>query len=176
MIPLVSEYSNVLHPNYCKLLINHFESGVKVSRTTGMLFDEVNMHYDSTTKEIQEDLISYTDNYVNQYKKDWNINFFPNHYGYEALRIKKYSKGGEFPWHADVGDHSSARRFLICMLYLNDDFEGGQTEFRFNHKNYTVTPEVGKMVIFPPLWTHEHRGMPVTSGNKYIINIYRHYL
>ena len=35
----------------------------------------------------------------------------------------------EFKDHVDVGNHDSARRFLVCFLYLNDVAIGGQTEF-----------------------------------------------
>ena len=35
-----------------------------------------------------------------------------------------------FKDHVDVGDHNSARRFLVCFLYLNDVQEGGQQIFQ----------------------------------------------
>ena len=42
----------------------------------------------------------------------------------------------------------------------------GETEFR--HQAVKVTPEEGKLLLFPPFWTHEHRGVVLERGVKYI--------
>jgi hypothetical protein len=31
-----------------------------------------------------------------------------------------------------------------------------------------VTPREGKLILFPPFWTHEHRGVTLEAGVKYI--------
>ena len=31
-----------------------------------------------------------------------------------------------------------------------------------------VTPQKGKLILFPPFWTHEHRGVTLAQGVKYI--------
>ena len=56
------------------------------------------------------------------------------------------------------------------MIYLNDVEEGGETAFF--HQNIKVKPEKGKMVIFPPYFTHMHKGMRPISNDKYICNCY----
>ncbi len=52
------------------------------------------------------------------------------------------------------------------MLYLNDVEAGGETDFIFQQAS--VTPEKGKLMLFPPFWTHEHRGVTLEKGVKYI--------
>ena len=42
----------------------------------------------------------------------------------------------------------------------------GETEFR--HQAAKVTPEEGKLLLFPPFWTHEHRGVVLERDVKYI--------
>lgn len=50
------------------------------------------------------------------------------------------------------------------MIYLNDDFEGGETEFE---NLLTVTPEKGTALIFyHPL---RHEGKALASGLKYVL-------
>ena len=39
----------------------------------------------------------------------------------------------QFKDHVDVGDYNSARRFLVCFLYLNDVKEGGPQIFQKFH-------------------------------------------
>jgi len=54
----------------------------------------------------------------------------------------------------------------VIITYLNDDFEGGETEFLY--QGVRVKPEKGKTVIFPASYTHVHRGNPPIGGTKYI--------
>ena len=101
---------------------------------------------------------------------------FPAQYAFEEFRIKQYKENStdEFADHVDVGDHNSARRFLVCFLYLNDVEGGGTTDFpKLEH---TITPKCARILMFPPNWMYRHAGRPVTKGTKYIIGSYLHYL
>lgn len=84
--------------------------------------------------------------------------------GYSVQR----SNAGEFyHWHIDGGSHEFSHRQLVAIWYLNDLADsGGNTQFRL--QDVSVQPEAGKLVLFPPFWTHEHRGETVQSGVKYI--------
>jgi len=73
-----------------------------------------------------------------------------------------------------VQDYNSARRFLVCFLYLNRPNSGGLTSFP--KLDYAVEPKVGRVLIFPPTWMYRHAGQPVISGEKYIMGTYLHYL
>ena len=118
---------------------------------------------------------------VERYKEDCGINKFefqwPKQYGWEELRMKRFlcDSGEQFGNHVDVLTREGAKRFLILMVYLNDDFDGGETEFPvFGDK---VKPEKGKLVVFPPLWQYMHRGNPPTNGHaKYFLMTYLNYV
>ena len=100
---------------------------------------------------------------------------FPSKYAFEEYRLKKYSRVvDEFKDHVDVQDHSSARRFLVIFLYLNDGFEGGTTSFP--KLDIDIEPKCGRLLIFPPNWMFRHAGRPVLDDSKYIIGSYLHYL
>lgn len=65
------------------------------------------------------------------------------------------------------GSHELSHRQLVAIWYLNGvEGPGGETEFR--HQAVKVTPEEGKLLLFPPFWTHEHRGAVLERGVKYI--------
>ena len=56
---------------------------------------------------------------------------------------------------------------MAVLGYLNDvRGPGGETEFA--HQEIKVTPQEGKLVLFPPFWTHLHRGVTLEHGVKYI--------
>lgn len=72
-----------------------------------------------------------------------------------------------YHWHVDGGPGDFAKRQLVAIWYLNDcDGPGGETDFYF--QNVSVRPEAGLLLLFPPFWTHLHRGRMLKSGIKYI--------
>ncbi len=88
--------------------------------------------------------------------------------------MKRYTGGSgqQFSDHVDVGDLVSSKRYLAFLFYLNDDFTGGKTIF---YPDTEITPVKGSVVIFPPSWQYPHAGLPVESGNKYIMSSYLNY-
>ena len=69
----------------------------------------------------------------------------------------------------DGGRHS----WLTFLIYLTDDFEGGETEFAPQHRRggVSVAPRRGSVLCFPhgyhPL-SPLHRGAIVSRGVKYV--------
>jgi len=81
--------------------------------------------------------------------------------------IQRTLPGEYYHWHIDGGSHSFSHRQLVAIWYLNDvDGPGGETEFRY--QGVKVVPRTGKLILFPPFWTHEHRGVTLESGVKYL--------
>tara|TARA_B100000809_G_C14897330_1_gene444942 strand:- start:46 stop:645 length:600 start_codon:yes stop_codon:yes gene_type:complete len=85
------------------------------------------------------------------------------------IKIQKTVPGeGYHIWHCEVASISTGRRFLLCMLYLNDIDEGGETEFIYQHQRIDAVK--GRVVICPTVFTHTHRGNPPLNTAKYMIN------
>ena len=81
--------------------------------------------------------------------------------------IQRTNPGEFYHWHIDGGSHEFSHRQLVAVWYLNDvPGPGGETEFKT--QNIKIKPEQGKLVLFPPFWTHEHRGVTLEAGIKYI--------
>lgn len=80
------------------------------------------------------------------------------------LRFYKYSPGQRFKMHRDgawIEGNLISR--LTLLIYLNDDFEGGETDFRI----FKIKPATGTLVLFEhDKW---HEGAPVISGEKYVL-------
>ncbi|UOQ51708.1 prolyl hydroxylase family protein [Hymenobacter cellulosivorans] len=84
---------------------------------------------------------------------------------YDQFRFYRYDVGERFNRHRDGSiqlREQVASRWTF-LLYLNDDFEGGATEF----DTLTVAPRRGSALCF----RHElrHKGCPVTQGRKYVL-------
>jgi len=81
--------------------------------------------------------------------------------------IQRTDPGEHYHWHIDGGSHEFSQRQLVAIWYLNDvPGPGGATEFLF--QQVSIRPEEGKLLLFPPFWTHEHRGKTLERGVKYI--------
>ncbi len=84
-----------------------------------------------------------------------------------GYNLQRTAAGEFYHWHVDGGPGEFARRQLVAIWYLNDcPGPGGETEFYF--QDVSVRPEEGVLILFPPFWTHLHRGRTLESGNKYI--------
>lgn len=81
--------------------------------------------------------------------------------------LQRTHPGEYYHWHIDGGSHEFSHRQLVAIWYLNDvEGPGGETEFLY--QNVKIKPQRGKLLLFPPFWTHEHRGVQLESGVKYI--------
>ena len=93
--------------------------------------------------------------------------FFAGPFKDNGYALQRTDAGEFYHWHIDGGSHEFAMRQLVALWYLNDvTGEGGQTEFKY--QDVSVQPETGKLILFPPFWTHLHRGKTLQSGHKYI--------
>ena len=93
--------------------------------------------------------------------------FFKGPFKDSGYAIQRTSPGEHYHWHIDGGSHEFSQRQLVAVWYLNDvPGPGGETEF--SYQNVIIRPEAGKLLLFPPFWTHEHRGVTLQQGVKYI--------
>ena len=93
--------------------------------------------------------------------------FLPSEFESDPYIINKYDIDGKYDWHVDKSDDPNSstlysRKFSI-VLYLNDNFEGGNTEFQFGY----ITPKQGGCLIFPSNFMYNHCSRPIKNGVKF---------
>lgn len=83
----------------------------------------------------------------------------------ERFRYYRYDIGQQFDWHFDGAFErpSGERSQLTFMVYLNDDFVGGQTTI----EEHTIVPKAGRALFF--IHAQLHKGQPVQHGRKYVL-------
>lgn len=87
----------------------------------------------------------------------------------KIMSILKYEKAGYLPEHSD---HGSSSRTLSMVLYLNDDYEGG--EINFTRVGVKVKPEAGSAIFFPSNFVFTHEVSEITSGSRYALPNWYH--
>jgi len=84
-----------------------------------------------------------------------------------GYNLQRTEQSEFYHWHVDSGPGDFSKRQLVAIWYLNSSSDsGGETEFF--HQKVSVKPLTGMLLLFPPFWTHLHRGTVVESGVKYI--------
>ena len=83
----------------------------------------------------------------------------------ERFRFYRYTSEQYFKWHQDGTHRPSAHEesFLTFIIYLNDSYEGGETEFAWEK----VEPRAGRALVFPHRLRHQ--GARIVSGTKYVL-------
>ena len=105
----------------------------------------------------------------------------------ESFHVIRYKVGGEYKEHVDYfpPEHELAESHLVnggqrtttAIMYLNDNFEGGETEFP--RMSLKIQPKKGKLVVWKnvdlmnsPMESSLHAGLPVKSGVKYLSTLW----
>ena len=97
---------------------------------------------------------------------------------WERPQLLSYEKGGKYEPHAD-GESKVDKpggkkiwqrvhnRDVSILLYLNDEFTGGN--LRFPDFNITITPKPGLLVSFPSTGDYVHGAEPTESGDRMLL-------
>jgi hypothetical protein len=120
-----------------------------------------NSNFEKEVFEYRLHLQEILDLYVKEYPEVVRLDKF----NVEDVNVQWYPGGGGFKtWHYERGAKQNMDRVLVFMTYLNDVKDGG-THFKYQK---VTTPAIkGLTVIWPPDWTHTHKGQ--ISDDKKII-------
>jgi hypothetical protein len=88
----------------------------------------------------------------------------------EGYNMLKYRAGQEYKAHYDSA--TGGGRHISVIMYLNNDYTGGEIEFP--HFKVKIKPEPGMLILFPSNFAYTHIAHPVTSGTKYAIVTWLH--
>lgn len=88
----------------------------------------------------------------------------------DTLQLVRWSEGMHMEPHADRANpdgspHDFPHRDFASILYLNDDYEGG--EIYFPALDRMLKPRAGMLVAFTGGWRHEHAVLKVRRGTRF---------
>ena len=140
-------------------------------------------YYDTVVSHINAAVSAYSAQLKREHPQFWESLPLPGisaglETWMEHPSLLRYEEGQAYGWHVDqrltfAGGGSECQadnRLISAVVYLNDDFEGGETEM-FGR---TWAPKAGQALFFPSSWTYPHQALPVISGTKYAIVTWYH--
>ena len=114
-------------------------------------------------RDMNQVLVQALEEYINVFGHLKTTRFYST-----AQKVQKTPAGGGYHvWHDENTSATDSNRKIVWMFYLNDDFDGGETEFLYYKKR--VKPERGTLILWPAGLTHCHKGNLVLKGTKYIV-------
>ena len=187
----IEEYSSSVSAIDCVRLIQLFETkkDLHVVGMTTQGFKPENkddteicitqglLESDEEWSDAIQPVLSALSKNLDEYKKkyatiddidSWSLE--PNGFNFQKFLPNQ----GYKQWHCEGGSGDSSKRSLVWMLYLITVQDKGGTDFHY--QNYTCKAEVGKMVIWPPFWTHFHKSQVSPSELKYIMTGWMSYV
>ena len=148
---------NVLTPHHGKIA-----GGVDKNKKNSM---DVSIPPNNTLM-IQNELKDFGHEYFEYFNLDM---FSPSWIISEHIQIQKYPLSGAFhAVHTERGYGSLDKlRECVYMVFLNDVPVGGETFWPFYCKKQK--PVKGMAMLWPPFWTHAHKGLPSHTTEKMIV-------
>ena len=128
-----------------------------------MNLTQAGLNRNDVARKIHNQVGALIDECVGKYAKHFDTDFL-THEDYQML---KYSGSTNDHYDAHYDGGPSTKRWISAIIYLNDDYEGGELEFV--HFGVKLKPTKGSLVIFPSNYAYSHIAHPVTSGTKYAI-------
>ncbi len=141
-----------------------------VRSSVGCVLDETKEITKILHERINESLLVYKSR-ISSFNDIFN--FYPVPGGYsttchrEKIQVLEYSPNQEYKFHHDSSNDPNSKEYhrkISVIVYLNDGFDGGGTEFI--HRTYKPSPGYG--LIFPSNWCFPHSGQKVLNGKKRI--------
>jgi hypothetical protein len=77
--------------------------------------------------------------------------------------LVKWNKGSKMEPHVDT--EAQKHQHIVCMYYINDDYEGG--EINFPDYNLKIKPKSNSIIMFPGNENYLHEVLEVSKGFRY---------
>jgi len=173
---LIRRYSGAFSKENCEKIIE----GIKFFEDNHLLFYDkgrltredhktINVTHDynfSASSRLADEILPKFKPCVDEYLQAFQV-LGQRKFLLHDIKLKQIPAGGGFhAWHYETGALEVAARQFVVQLYLNDDFDGGETEFLYQQRREEAV--AGDVIIFPASFTHTHRGNPPLGGTKYI--------
>ena len=157
---IIKRFENSSDQHYQGRIGQNLKEDTSIKKSTDMVISGKD-----EWKDIDELLFTSLAKALSRVKKQFE--FFNGPFKDVGYAVQRTKPGEYYHWHVDSGSHQLSDRQLVAIWYLNDiEGPGGETEFL--NQAIKVKPETGKLILFPPFWTHEHRGVKLQKGVKYI--------
>ena len=136
----------------------------------------INSEIVKKSKEKSKDIYTKIDSSIEKVLLDYKNKTMDNIGEPQSYGIARYFPEKEMGEHVDFDlksvDSAKASLFptVSCVLYLNDNYIGGEIEF--TKQDVFIKPSAGSMIVFPSVEPFYHKSNKTMTGYKYVVPIF----
>jgi hypothetical protein len=167
----IYELPNFLSHRLCDEIVMWFKTEPKVASNIQSFFNGRQINYENISNDRIKKIVNmFRYETSKEIEKLFSVKAYPDY-----TDIVYWASGSGMLVHSDNSDQDGnpnycAWREFSGVLYLNDDYQGGNTFFP-DHGPKFVVPEKGKLVLFPAGIDYNH-GVTTVVGNRYTMPIW----
>ncbi len=167
-------YENFISSEYCKKLVEYYKQ--KTDWTRVAFYESYGMNMLEDDQQLED--FGLPRNYlatVAKKMKEAVEDGLNKKIKKVSTHAQKWETGSFASFHSDNSDmdgNPSAweRSKYVCLVYLNDDYVGGQLNFR-DHK-IAISPPEGMLITFPGGFSNIHEVKKVLKGTRYTLGAF----
>lgn len=166
---MILEIKNFLSKGECELLIDRYDTVVEPVNTG----ERLDSRGYAITQDIRDshrktDLCVFSDDglrnrILNKLVDNSNCKL-SNIDKQESFQFLRYKETGHFAWHNDL---TSRKEYMTAIIFLNNNYDGGNLQYKENEEIKTFSKEKGSLVLFPA--SLSHKVSKITKGVRYSI-------
>jgi len=149
--------------DYCKLTDDW-----RHSKGAGIWSERI-IHHAAMPPDIRQGNLTLLEGVERKIKAEYGISeeLYPDYLGLVRWRIHDLQRPHADAENPDGSKHEFHWRKFGCVLYLNDDYEGG--EIYFPNQDIELKPKPNTLIFFPGTLEFLHAVREVTSGVRYTL-------
>jgi hypothetical protein len=160
--------NDFLNKEQCEVLLNFVKTTNSWRRIDGDFWDNRTINYFDTPVEIKEILQDSILRLQSFMQTEYSLSrpIYP-----DTMDLVRWFDGmSQHPHCDDMSDNEKehsrfSSRYIGCVIYLNDDYEGGKTYYPSH--NFEVTPKSGMAAIHLGDCNHRHGVTKVIGNTRY---------
>jgi hypothetical protein len=108
-------------------------------------------------------------NAINEYLDLCNHSSRRNHFKFLDIQVLKYTEEGHYVFHIDHG--TTTPRTFSCILFVNDNYEGGDLKFRYpiSEEEKIIPKKKNTLIVWPSNFLYPHTVTPVKNGERFSV-------
>lgn len=170
-IDYILEIPNAIESDFCKKIITDRLADSLDPYEDVVCWKNKNIYtnwvylFDILDKKAKKNIEIYFDQFVDTLKY--------NDIYLEGFGISRQKSGDYDRYHYDtnivVENNSIKIRPFVFLIYLNENFKGGQLIFPSQKK--IVEPKEGKIIIFPCSYMYPHKVASISEGDRFSLRL-----
>ena len=158
--------SDFVHPQDAQAFITFFEKNEHLCFDVREFHKDRNIHYEDIPDKKIKDLLMY---YARK-----NIFFIDHHFKTKTdvwgdMRLCRWKPGHSMPLHIDRQEDKGDLFHFSSLIYLNDDYKGGELFFKEENKIQKYKLKALSCMIFPSGKEFAHGVKEILKGKRYTI-------